>query len=68
MDFALPTTASQASAFMNNSSLTFPVLPNANNEATNETADSGDAEVSKNEGVSGIVPTLQNIVATVNLE
>ncbi|EPX70766.1 TATA-binding protein [Schizosaccharomyces octosporus yFS286] len=69
MDFALPTTASQASAFMNNSSLAFPVLPaNNNNETVDDTADSGEAEVAKTEGVSGIVPTLQNIVATVNLD
>lgn len=74
---ALPTTAEQAKAFMSTS---FPVVKDANTKLDYSNLNSvkkEDVSVGKQEEVasdvqedaaSGIVPTLQNIVATVNLD
>ncbi|CAN6632289.1 TATA-box-binding protein [Trichomonascus vanleenenianus] len=73
----VPTTAAQAKAFVSSSSLSFPMSAEAQNEHKedpkpeeaangNKTVDAVKAE--EEESASGIVPTLQNIVATVNLD
>ncbi|EEB05408.1 TATA-binding protein [Schizosaccharomyces japonicus yFS275] len=68
MDFALPQNAQQANSFINSAALSFPVLPSGGEENHSPASDVKDTETVKTEGVSGIVPTLQNIVATVNLD
>lgn len=68
---AVPTTAAQAKAFVSDSSLSFPM----NNEENKQQNTNGKEDVKKEEATqqdedssSGIIPTLQNIVATVNLD
>jgi len=80
---AMPTTAAQAKAFVSPSSLSFPMSAEVFKEDPNAAVDQNlerpdvkevqpvgtvKAESGDEDNASGIVPTLQNIVATVNLD
>jgi len=72
----VPTTAAQAKAFVAPTSLSFPMQPEAMKESTvagdnqpeNSKQDIVKTEEGQDDSAPGIVPTLQNIVATVNLD
>jgi transcription initiation factor TFIID TATA-box-binding protein len=71
---AVPTTAAQAKVFVSPSSLSFPggvndqQMTGAANAAPSSGAVVKSEPAQEDESSSGIVPTLQNIVATVNLD
>ncbi|GMM52109.1 TATA-binding protein [Starmerella bacillaris] len=73
---AAPTTPAQASRFVSPTSLSFPSsadltaptkTENSEQPENGLTNNSTDAQIKQDEGSSGILPTVQNIVATVNL-